>query len=73
MEVMMDVIIVRDYPIPGNQVIGVPYHGTFKGKRRDGEYCILDDGDIYLIDDLKRDYQIRKIYSKDIIKKFGFK
>lgn len=73
MEVIMDVIIVKDYPVPGNQIIGVPYWGTFKGKKKDKEYYILDDGDIYLIDELKQDYLVRKIYNKDIINRFGFK
>ena len=70
----MDVIIVKDYPVPGSQIIGVPYYGTFKGKKRDEEYYILDDGDIYTIKCLKQSFPlVRKIPSRDIINRFGFK
>ena len=70
----MDVIIVKDYPIPGSQIIGFPYYGTLKGKKRDEEYYVLEDGDIYTIDELKQSFPlVRKIPSSDIIDIFGFK
>lgn len=65
---MNRIIIVKDYLYEGNYIIGYPYYD----KDAPEDSYILEDGDVYTIDTLKKEcgYDVLIIEPKEIIKSF---
>jgi hypothetical protein len=60
------VVIVKDYLYEGDWIVG---HWYGINEKKEDEY-ILDDGDVYPLATLERDYTITLISSNDIVEAF---
>ena len=58
-------IIVKDYIWEGNYIFG-----TFYQVKDGKDFFILDDGDIYPLDELKKEYEVWELPSNEIISAF---
>jgi hypothetical protein len=58
-------IVVKDYPFKGEYAFGHWYREI-----GDKDYFVMDDGDVYSEEELRKRFKVLKLHSEEIIDKF---